>query len=207
MKSCSLPNTCLSISCTVSHLRSSWLDLPPFPHCHREKDGAESRGSRTSLGRKNFKCAGTPTRNLGSQVSNVTHRSGASVTFIGGVFNPDSGDTPWLLLLDPASKHRAIETRAHLQEHLKFPFVAAGATSFAQPPDRAIFGTWKYVVSKHGQSSTGCFAVGHGWSVELLRAAPEGSMCDVDTGYVRGGVCARRELRTKAWRPPGVEQR
>ena len=62
----------------------------------------------------------------------------------------------------------------------------------------------KLVVSKHGQSSTGCLAVGHGWSVELLRghwsAAPEGSVCDEETGCVRGGVCARRELRTKAWR-------
>ena len=126
------------------------------------------------------------------------------MTFTDAFLNPDGGDTPWLLLLDLASIHRATETRAQIPEHIKFAFIAAGATSFAQPLDRAIFRTWKHVVSKRGQSSTGCLAVGHGWSVELLRgpwsAAPEGSMCDEDTGCVRGGVCARRELRTKSWR-------
>ena len=143
------------------------------------------------LGRRNsFTCAGTPARNLGSQVSNFTH--GASVTFIDGFLNPDGEDT-WRDLLDPISKHRATETRAQIPEHTKFAYIAAGPTSYAQPLDRAIFGTCKHVVSKHGQSSTGCFAVGHGWSVELLRglwsAAPEGSMGDEDTGCARGGVC------------------
>ena len=143
--------------------------------------------------------------NLGCQVSTVTHRSGASVTFTDAFLNPDGGEnTPWLLLLDLASMHRTTETRAQIPEHIKFAFNAAGAISFAQPLDRAIFRTWKHVVSKRGQSSNGCLAVGHGWSVELLRgpwsAAPEGPMRDEDTGCVRGGVCARRELRTKAWR-------
>ena len=105
-------------------------------------------GAEHLLGRRNsFKCAGTPTRNLGSQVSNVTHRSGASVTCIGGFLNPDGGDTPWLLLLDPASIFRTTETRAHLPEHLTFAFVASGGASNAQPPDRAISRTWKHVFS------------------------------------------------------------
>ena len=67
----------------------------------------------------------------------------AFVTFIDGFLNPDGGDTPWFLLLDLASIHRATETRAQIPEHIKFAFIVAGATGHAQPQDRAIFRTWK----------------------------------------------------------------
>ena len=220
--SCSLKHVCLSISRTMSHLHSSWLDLPPFPQCHREKNGAErggvvrwssgtqeavARNARDSAERgaaiaclgswcsrhacvvmfsaadswigwchvgaeplsdEGIPCqmCGNPTRKLGSQVSNVTHRSGASVTSIDAFLNPDGGDTPWLLLLDLASTHR--DARANTRAH-QIRFHCGWRNQLCTTTRPCDLWNLETCCLKPGQSSTGCLAVGHGWTVELLR--------------------------------------
>ena len=133
-----------------------------------------------------------PCKKLGAVKSPLsTHRSGASVTSIDAFLNPDGGDTPWLLLQDKAQSHQTTKTRAQTPEHIIFAFTAAVATSYAQPQDRAIFGTWKHVLSIMASRQLAASLLDTAGALNSCvdLGAPEGSMCDVDTGCVRGGVC------------------
>ena len=130
------------------------------------------------------------------------------MTFIDGFLNPDGGDTRWLLLLDPSfdipdhPDSRALARAPQIRFHCGWRNQLCTTTRSLR-----FLELGNMLSQSMASRQLAASAVGHGWSVELLRgpwsAAPDGSMCDVDTDCVRGGVCvcARRKLRSKAWRP------